>query len=156
MRIKDGRVLGMLSSKRSVSLCLSAWEVWQIPPRSTTVQVGREDKPLVSLLNWSDLNAVRIWYQRLLMRMMRYNPRAQHVPGKTLSTCDKEDNEQLKKLKCTLVKTRVLGKNRMFVLTRPEKRLTKIWWYEKPRNFLFIVGRQSLAISHVISMVCIR
>ena len=95
-------------------------------------------KPLVPLINGSDLNAVPVRCQRLLMRMMRYNPKAQHVPGKklivadTLSrhplpTCDKEDDEQLKKLKCTLMKSRIPGQYRTFVLTRSEKPLTKIW-----------------------------
>ena len=63
-----------------------------------------DHKPLVPLINGSDLNAVPMRCQRLLMRMMRYNPKAQHVPGKdlivtdTLSrhplpTCDEEDEQ---------------------------------------------------------------
>ena len=39
-------------------------------------------KPLVPLINESDLNAVPIRRQRLLMRMMKYNPKAQHVTRK--------------------------------------------------------------------------
>ena len=47
-----------------------------------------DHKPLVPLINGSDLNAVQIRCQRLLMRMMRYNPKAQHVPGKELIVAD--------------------------------------------------------------------
>ncbi|CAB4036486.1 Retrovirus-related Pol poly from transposon opus, partial [Paramuricea clavata] len=38
-----------------------------------------DHKPLVPLINGSDLNSVPIRCQRLLMRMMRYNPKAQHL-----------------------------------------------------------------------------
>ena len=38
--------------------------------------------------NGNDLNAVPVRCQRLLMRMMRYNPKATHVPGKQLIVAD--------------------------------------------------------------------
>ena len=68
-----------------------------------------DHKPLVPLINGSDLNAVPIRCQRLLMRMMRYNPNAQHAPGKELvvadalsrhpfPTCDEEDKRTVKEV----------------------------------------------------------
>ena len=47
-----------------------------------------DHKPLVPLINGSDHNAVAIRCQRLLIRMMRYKPKAQHVPGKELVVAD--------------------------------------------------------------------
>ena len=47
-----------------------------------------DHKPLVPLINGNGLNAVSVRCQRLLMRMMRYNPKATHVPGKQLIVAD--------------------------------------------------------------------
>ena len=69
-----------------------------------------DHKPLVPLINGSDLNSVPIRCQRLLMRMMRYNPRAQHVPGKQLviadtlsrhplTTCGSEDEQTAEEIR---------------------------------------------------------
>ena len=68
-----------------------------------------DHKHRVPLINGSDLNAVPIRCQRSLMRMMRYNPKAQHVPGKELvvadalsrhpfPTCDEEDKRTVKEV----------------------------------------------------------
>jgi len=47
-----------------------------------------DHKPLIPLLMTKDLNQVPVRYQRLLMRMMRFNPRAVYVPGKSLVVAD--------------------------------------------------------------------
>ena len=47
-----------------------------------------DHKPLVPLINDNNLNAVPVRCQPLLMRMMRYNPKATHVPGKQLIVAD--------------------------------------------------------------------
>ena len=47
-----------------------------------------DHKPFVPLKNKRDLDKVHIRCQRLLICMMRYNPKAQDVPGKQLVVTD--------------------------------------------------------------------
>ena len=47
-----------------------------------------DHKLLVPLMNSEDLDNVPIRCQRLLMRLMRFNPTAEYAPGKTLVTAD--------------------------------------------------------------------
>lgn len=47
-----------------------------------------DHKPLVPLLMEKDLDQVPLRCQRLIIRMMRFNPTAQHVPGKSLIIAD--------------------------------------------------------------------
>ena len=53
---------------------------------SFTVQT--DHKPLAPLINNKDLDMVPLRCQRLLMHLMKYNPSAEYVPGKTLTVAD--------------------------------------------------------------------
>ena len=47
-----------------------------------------DHKPLIPLIKSKDLDSVPMRCQRLLLRMMRYNPKAEFVPGKQLVIAD--------------------------------------------------------------------
>ena len=56
--------------------------------RGLDFKLFTDHKLLVPLINSRDLDKVPICSQQLLIRMMRYNPEAQYIPGKQLVVAD--------------------------------------------------------------------
>ncbi len=54
----------------------------------SSFRILTDHKPLVPIINEKDLDVTPIRCQRLLIRLMRYNGKAEHVPGKTLVLAD--------------------------------------------------------------------
>ena len=68
--------------------CVWGCEKFDMYLRGLQFQLMTDHRPLVPLMNTRDLDKVPIRCQRLLIRFMRYNPRAMYVPGQQLVVAD--------------------------------------------------------------------
>ena len=63
-------------------------EVLTLPGRTQAVELLTDHKPLVPLMLTKNLDQAPVRCQRLLMRMLLFNPAVEHVPGKSLVIAD--------------------------------------------------------------------